>query len=68
MADYLGLIFELLFLLAGIYIYLLARGAIKGGIQTEFVKQNRNILRVLSIALIAIMSINVILHLSQLVS
>ena len=68
MADYMGLIFEILFLLGGIYVYMLTRGAIKGSTQTQFVKENKNILRILSLALIAIMTINVILHLSQLVS
>ncbi len=68
MTDFLGLFFEILLLLAGIYIYLLSRGSINGGKQSPFVKENKNILRITSLALIAIMSINVILHISQLIS
>lgn len=70
--DILGLLAELLFLAGGVYLYLFSIGKIKASqdpaVQAkadEFRLQNNWWLRLLSLALIAIMSVNVFLHVSQ---
>ena len=62
MTTYLGLIFELLFLLAGIYLYLFSRGLIETKQGASFLNENKNLIRYGSLALIAIMVINISLH------
>jgi len=70
--EYLGLIFEFIFLGLGIYIYLFSRGAIKArspeaAKQAEqFRNKNGRWLRIVSILLIAVMSIEIILHIKDL--
>ena len=64
--EYLGLLFELIILFGAFYIYLLCRGMIAGSEQHTFIQKNKGILRILSIGLIAIMGINVAIHLMQL--
>lgn len=64
--EYLGLIFEMLILFGAAYIYLLCRGLVKGHSNNAFIEKNRTLLRFLSLALIAIMALNIFLHLSQL--
>jgi hypothetical protein len=62
MTTYLGLFFEILFLLAGIYLYLFSRGLIKTKQGGSFLNENKNLIRYGSLALIAIMLINISLH------
>lgn len=62
MTTYLGLIFEFLFLFAGIYLYLFSRGLIQTKQGASFLKENKNLIRFGSLALIAIMAINIFLH------
>ncbi len=62
MTTYLGLLFEILFLLAGIYLYLFSRGIIKTKQGASFLKENKNLIRYGSLALIAVMLINISLH------
>ncbi len=62
MTTYLGLFFEILFLLAGIYLYLFSRGFIKTKQSASFLNENKNLIRFGSMALIAIMLINISLH------
>ncbi len=69
--EYLGLIFEFLFLGAGVYLYLFASGKLKSrniavSEKSEaFRASNGGWLRILSLALMAIMIINIILHIQQ---
>lgn len=70
--EYLGLVFELIFLAIGVYIYLFAIGKVSTGDpkareQAEtFRKKNGWWLRLLSLLLIAIMIVNLYLHIAQL--
>lgn len=70
--EWLGLIIEILLLALGIYIYLFARGAVSFGqgerVQKaeQFRKENGNLLRILALALMAIMFFNVAFSLSTL--
>lgn len=72
--GYAGLVIELLFLAFGIYIYLLSRGFVKfGNAETrkrteEFLTNNASWMRLLALALIAVMSLNVFLHLRDLLA
>ena len=72
--DIIGLLFEFIFLGMGIYIYLFTRGLIeikdpkKAKKAAEFKKQNGTWMRILSLALIAIMLVNIVIHISQLVN
>lgn len=69
--DILGLIFEILFLGLGVYIYLFVRGFIKHedakkqAKADDFRKENGWWLRLMAIALMAIMTINIILHIQD---
>jgi len=70
--EYLGLLFELLLLAAGVYIYLFSRGIIKSK-DPEIQKRadtlrskNGWLLRAGGLALTAIMTMNVVLHLIEL--
>ncbi|MEN0004215.1 MAG: hypothetical protein AAF798_08735 [Bacteroidota bacterium] len=70
--DVIGLIVELLFLGLGVYIYLYSRGFFKSkdaAVQKksdDFRKQNGWWLRLLALGLIAVMSLNLVLHLQDL--
>ncbi len=72
--DYLGLVLELLFLALGVYVYLFALGKIKFKDPTtaqkaeQFRLQNKGWMRILSIALIAIMALEISIHFYQLFS
>lgn len=74
MMDIAGLLFEIVFLGVGVYLYLFARGMIKfSNSKTQenaarFRKSNASWLRILALALVAIMSLNVAVHLMQLFS
>lgn len=70
--EFLGLFFELLFLVMGVYLYLFAIGRVstkdpnaRDRAET-FRAKNGWWLRLLSLALIAIMAVNIYLHLVQL--
>jgi hypothetical protein len=70
--DYTGLIFEFIFLGMGIYLYLFSIGKVKpSNPETKergeaFRKANQGWMRIGSLALIAIMTINIVLHLKDL--
>jgi hypothetical protein len=64
--NYVGLIFEFLFLAGGVYLYLLTRGLIKTKESIPFVEENKILLRFASLALIAIMLLNISLHIRDL--
>ena len=70
--ELIGLIFELVFLGIGVYLYLFAIGKLKTEDQTlqekanTFRKQNGRWLRILALAMIALMLIEITLHLNQL--
>ncbi|MBK7407669.1 MAG: hypothetical protein IPL49_15230 [Saprospirales bacterium] len=74
MVEYLGLLFEFLFLGIGVYLYLFARGLLKAGnpeLQKRaeaFRQANGWWLRLLALAIVAIMVLNIYLHLRQLFS
>ncbi|MBB4077757.1 hypothetical protein GGR28_000358 [Lewinella aquimaris] len=67
-----GLVIELLFLALGVYLYLFARGAVKVGKPDtrsraeEFRRDNATWMRLLGLALAAVMLLNVILHVREL--
>lgn len=69
--EFLGLFFEIVFLFFGIYLYLFAVGKIevKDSAKKEkaeaFRKDNATWMRIGSLALIAIMAVNIYLHISQ---
>jgi hypothetical protein len=70
--EYLGLIFELLILGFAVYLYLFATGRVQAKTEEAqkradaFRESNAGWLRILSLALAAIMLVNVLLHLKQL--
>ena len=72
--DFLGLIFELIFLGVGIFLYLYSRGKVNVTTHTSdakakaFREKNGRWLRILSLLLVAIMSIEIFLHLRDLLS
>lgn len=72
--DYLGLILEFIFLGIGIYFYLFSIGKIKSKNPEsqkkaeDFRKGNRGWLRILSLALIALMTLEIILHIQSLIA
>jgi len=68
MTTYLGLFFEVLFLLGGIYLYLFSRGMIKTKKGASFLKDNKTLIRFGSLALIAIMLINISLHIRDILA
>ena len=68
--EYIGLLFEILFLLLGIFVYRLSTGKMKvhemqRPAMERFIKENGSIMRILSLALIAIMTVEVLLHIFQ---
>ncbi len=72
--EFLGLLVEILLLALGVYLYLFARGIVqvKDPNRREraesFRQQNAMWMRLLGLALAAIMLMNVVLHISQLFS
>jgi uncharacterized membrane protein YphA (DoxX/SURF4 family) len=72
--EYLGLFVELLLLIAGVYLYLFAIGRLKFKEEAtrrkaeQFLAHNGTWLRFASLALTAIMVINIIAHISQLMA
>ena len=70
--EYLGLFFELLILAFAVYLYLFATGRVQARTEKAqqkadaFRESNAGWLRILSLALAAIMLVNVILHIMQL--
>lgn len=72
--EYLGLFFEIIFLIIGIYLYLFVRGFVKQknpekqAKMDDFRKENGWWLRLAAIALISVMTINIALHIQQLMS
>ncbi|MEY2904662.1 MAG: hypothetical protein RJA52_678 [Bacteroidota bacterium] len=65
--DYLGLFTEFIFLGIGIYVYLFAIGKIKFNSPQaiKFRDENATLLRFLALAVIAIMTVNIIFHFKQ---
>lgn len=72
--EYAGLILEFIFLGIGIYFYLFSIGKIKSKDPKaqkkaeSFRRSNYRWLRILSLALIALMSLEIILHVQSLIS
>ena len=70
--EYAGLLFEFLFLFLGIYLYLFSIGKFSSknaevSKKSEaFRKENKGWMRILALALIAIMMVNIYIHLMQL--
>lgn len=67
-----GLFFELIFLLLGIFVYRLSTGKMRvhemqRPAMERFIKENGRLMRVMSLALIAIMSVEMALHIYQLI-
>jgi len=69
--EFIGLFFEIIFLVFGVYLYLFSIGKIeikapdKKAKAETFRKDNATWMRVGSLALIAIMAVNIYLHISQ---
>ncbi|MFK7933802.1 MAG: hypothetical protein AB8G22_09840 [Saprospiraceae bacterium] len=69
--EFIGLLFELLLLGAGFYLYRLSMGRVKTDDEAlkeradGFLESNRTIIRIGALALMAIMTVNIILHLLQ---
>jgi len=72
--EYIGLIIEIIMLLGGVYLYLFSTGRIKSGNPQaqergeKFRRENKSWLRILSLALVAIMLVNVVLHIRDLIN
>ena len=72
--EYIGLFFEIVFLALGVYLYLFSRGKLKAKdpqLQAKaenFRKNNASWLRLAALAIMAIMTLNIFVHLSQLFS
>ena len=70
--DYLGLLFELVFLALGVYLYLFSIGKMSSkDPETQkkaeaFRQNNKSWLRIASLLLIAIMTVNIYLHILEL--
>jgi hypothetical protein len=67
MNDFLGLFFQFAFFLIGLYFYLLAVGRVKLASKesAEFVQQNRRWMRPIALALMAIMFLNIVLQVTD---
>lgn len=69
--EFIGLLFELLLLFAGIYLYRLSMGRVSTDDQElkeksdSFLENNRSLIRIGSLFLMAIMTVNIILHILQ---
>lgn len=72
--EYLGLLFELVLLIAGVYMYLFARGFLKAKdpeLQKKaeaFRSKNAWLLRIGGLALAAVMALNLVLHIRELLN
>ena len=72
--EFAGLFFEIIFLVFGIYLYLFSRGRLKAkdpNTQAKaeaFRKNNATWLRLAALAIVAIMTLNIFVHLSQILS
>jgi hypothetical protein len=70
--EYLGLLFEVVFFFVGLYVYLLSRGMIKVSdpeLAKQFERAKKKFgwgIRLLSLALMAIMLLNIFLHIQAL--
>jgi ABC-type nickel/cobalt efflux system permease component RcnA len=71
--DFLGLIFECIFFSIGLYLYLYSRGKVNITTHTSnadaeaFRQKNSRWLRILSLLLMAVMSLEIVLHLRDLI-
>ena len=72
--EYLGLIVEILLFALGVYLYLFARGRIRvkdparQQRMEDFRVQNAGWMRLLGLALAAVMLLNVVIHIQQLIA
>lgn len=72
MIEYVGLFFEVLFFLIGLYVYMLSRGLVKvqdPSLAKQFhsLKKRYGVLiRIISLALTAVMFMNIVLHIKAL--
>lgn len=72
--EYLGLLVEIMLLLAGVYLYLFAIGRLKFKDEAtrkkaeQFRSQNGTWLRLAALAMVAIMVVNIIAHIGQLMA
>lgn len=69
--EYIGLLFEILFLGMGVYLYLFSLGKMqpadpKARERSEAFRRRNRWIRPLSLALIALMLVNIVLHLRDL--
>ncbi len=70
--DFLGLVFEFVFLGIGVFLYLYSKGKVNVTTHTSdakaeaFRQKNGRWLRILSLLLMAIMSVEIVLHLRDL--
>ena len=71
--EYIGLLLEFIFLAFGVCVYLFAKGwftpkdVLKAKNANEFRKNNGRWMRIVGLALAAIMTVNIIIHLQQLI-
>lgn len=71
--EYLGLLLEFLFLGIAVYLYLFASGRLKSKdaqLQAKadrFRKDNGGWLRIMSLAVMAIMTLNIVIHIMQII-
>jgi hypothetical protein len=74
MAEWIGLLFEVVFFALGLYLYLYALGKInlpaaraeKAAAAERFRQRNRGWMRILALAMMAIFGLNIALHLRAL--
>ena len=72
--SYLGLLIEILLLACGLYLYLYARGIVRPGTgeaaerAETFRRENATWMRLLGLALAALMLVNVVLHVRDLLA
>ena len=70
--EYTGLLFEIFFLFAGVYLYLFAIGKVttsnpdKKEQSEAFREKNKGWLRYAALALVAMMLVNIVLHVKEL--
>ncbi len=69
--SYLGLLLELLLFIAGVYLYLFARGYVRFGDEAvrarseSFRAENSTWMRLLGLGLAAVMGLNIVMHLRE---
>ncbi|MCR9287097.1 MAG: hypothetical protein NXI23_06855 [Bacteroidetes bacterium] len=72
--EYTGLLFEFMFLIMGIYLYFFSIGKVQSNDPEkqkkadDFRAQNAGWLKIVSLALVAIMVVNIYLHLQEILS